>query len=108
MRVLGEEPKGAAGRDVARRVLVEQGLVKESVEPDPAAPVDDCDLARPGGAVVARCELARHFGTAVNVDLHRACALEAHAQRGNGAAVDEQRLGRAHDGRPRCAQGRGS
>jgi hypothetical protein len=38
---------------VARRILIQQRVVEDGLErPDPALPVDQRDLAEPGGTVV--------------------------------------------------------
>jgi hypothetical protein len=39
---------------VTRRVFVEQGVMEHGVErPDPATPIDERDLAKTGGTIVA-------------------------------------------------------
>ena len=76
-----ENAVGAAERDVARGVLVEQRVVEDGAErADPALAVDERELAEPGRAVVERDLRPQRLAVLVGVDLDRAAALEADAQ----------------------------
>jgi hypothetical protein len=92
------EREALAERDVARRVLVEQRVVERRVErADAALAVHQRDLAEPQRTLVAREHRAQRLGALVGVDLHRAAALEAHAQPADDGAVEQDEwLGRRH------------
>ena len=104
-------PLGVAGaeRDVARGVLVEQGVVEDRARAGRCARCRPPAPPRPG-APRPRRRAARARSTSapvVGVDLHRAAALEAHlAGPLHHRAAHVERPG-GGDERPRCASGSG-
>ena len=68
----GRERIRGAERDVARGVLVEQGVVEHGAElPDPALAIDERELAEPGRALVQLDLGTQGLGPFVGVDLDR-------------------------------------
>jgi hypothetical protein len=89
---------GAPERDVAGRVLVEEGVEEDRVQrPDAPRAVDERHLAQPRGALVAAGVGAQDLGVLLGVDPHRAPARELDLEPPDDRAADHERLGRADD-----------
>ena len=99
-QVLAQDARLVAGaeRDVARRVLVEQGLVEDRAErPDPAGAVDEGDLAEAAGAVVGRELAAQGLVAGLGPQLRHPAALEAQFEAAHDDVGGEERHRRADD-----------
>src|SRR5438105_10114075 len=90
------EREPLAERDVAGRILVQQGVVEDRAElADPALAVDQRHLSEPGCAAVALRKPAEGLAALVGIDLHRAPVLKLHLYPGDQPPRAKERFGRA-------------